>query len=66
LVTDRDVLKGGLVTDRDVLKGGLVTDRDVLKGGLVTDRETVHAWAVDLFEDCRDEARSVDPDELAV
>ena len=55
------------LTDEDgVLKGGLVTDRDVLKGGLVTDRETVHAWAVDLFEDCRDEARSVDPDELAV
>jgi predicted transcriptional regulator len=44
----------------------LTDEEGVLKGGLVTDDESVHAWAVDLFEDCRDKARPVDPDEIAV
>ncbi len=42
----------------------LTDEHGVLKGGLVTDDETVHAWAVDLFETCRDAARPVDPDAI--
>jgi predicted transcriptional regulator len=44
-----------------------LTDEDgVLKGGLLTDDETVRAWAVDLFEGCREQARPVDPDAITV
>jgi predicted transcriptional regulator len=42
----------------------LTDEQGVTKGGLVTEDETVHEWAVDLFETCRDEARPVDPDEI--
>lgn len=42
----------------------LTDEQGVVKGGLVTEDETVHEWAVDLFETCRDEARPVDPDEI--
>jgi len=42
-----------------------LTDEDgVLKGGLLTDDDTVHSWAVDLFESCREQARPVDPDAI--
>ena len=42
----------------------LTDEQGVVKGGLVAEDETVHEWAVDLFETCRDEARPVDPDEI--
>ena len=42
----------------------LTDEQGVVKGGLVVEDETVHEWAVDLFETCRDEARPVDPDEI--
>lgn len=42
----------------------LTDERGVLKGGLVTTDETVHEWAVDLFETCRDEARPVNADAI--
>jgi len=44
----------------------LIDEQGVLKGGLVTEDEVVHTWAVDLFEDCRDEARPVDSDAVTV
>ena len=40
----------------------LTDEQGIVKGGLVTEDETVHKWAVDLFETCRDEARPVDSD----
>ena len=40
----------------------LTDERGALKGGLKTDNETVHAWAVDLFETCKEQARPVEPD----
>lgn len=40
----------------------LTDDQGVLKGGMVTDNETVHAWAVELFESCQEQATPVDPD----
>jgi len=43
----------------------LTDEQGVVKAGLVTENEAVREWAVDLFETCRDEARSVAPDELA-
>lgn len=43
----------------------LTDEQGVLKGGLVTDDETVHAWAVDLFETCRENAKPVEPDAIA-
>lgn len=42
----------------------LADEQGTLKGGLKTDNETVHMWAVDLFETCRDNARPVDPDAI--
>lgn len=42
----------------------LTDEQGVLKGGVVTDDETVHAWAVDRFEACRDEAKPVAPDAI--
>lgn len=50
----------------DAVGINLTDDDGVLKGGLVTEDETVHAWAVDLFERCRENARPVDSDQLAV
>lgn len=44
----------------------LTDDRGVLKGGLLTDDETVHAWAVDLFETCRDRASPIEPGAIVV
>lgn len=44
----------------------LVDEQGIVKAGVVSGDETVHAWAVDLFETCRDEARPVDPGEIAV
>lgn len=44
----------------------LTDEEGVVKGGLITGDETVHEWGVDLFETCRDNARSVDPDEITV
>jgi predicted transcriptional regulator len=40
----------------------LTDEEGVLKAGLISEDEVVHAWAVDLFERCRAEARPVDPD----
>lgn len=48
----------------DTVGINLTDEQGVLKGGLVTDDESVHAWAVDLFETCREEARPVDPDTI--
>lgn len=42
----------------------LTDEQGILRGGLVTDDETVHAWAADLFETCREQARPVKPDEI--
>lgn len=42
----------------------LTDEQGVLKGGIVTDDETVHAWAVDLFETCRDRASPIEPDRV--
>ncbi|PSQ10634.1 hypothetical protein BRC93_08855 [Halobacteriales archaeon QS_5_70_15] len=36
------------------------------KGRLKTESETVHAWAVDLSETCRERARPIDPDAIPV
>ncbi|WP_433634065.1 helix-turn-helix transcriptional regulator [Halomicrococcus sp. NG-SE-24] len=42
----------------------LTDEEGTLKGGLKTENETVHAWAVDLFKTCREEARPVDSDTI--
>lgn len=42
----------------------LTDEQGVLKAGITTNDETVHAWAVDLFETCRDKARPVDSDAI--
>lgn len=42
----------------------LTDEKGVVKAGLVTEDHTVYEWAVDLFETCRADARSVDPDEI--
>ena len=42
----------------------LTDEQGVLKGGLVTENETVHEWAVDLFEACREQAKPLAPDEI--
>jgi predicted transcriptional regulator len=42
----------------------LTDERGALRGGLVTDDETVRAWAVDLFETCRENGRPVEPDAI--
>lgn len=39
----------------------LTDEQGVVKGGLVTDDDTVHGWAVDLFESCRERADPVTP-----
>jgi predicted transcriptional regulator len=44
----------------------LTDEQGVLKGGMVTDDEAVHAWAVDLFETCQEQARPVNPDAITV
>lgn len=44
----------------------LADDQGVVKGGLVSVDDAVYEWAVDLFETCREEARQVAPDEIAV
>ncbi len=44
----------------------LTDEQGTLKGGLKTDNETVHAWAVDLFETCREQARPVRSDAIRV
>jgi predicted transcriptional regulator len=44
----------------------LTDEQGVLKGRLLTTDETVHEWAVDLFETCRDDARPVHPDMISV
>jgi predicted transcriptional regulator len=44
----------------------LTDERGTLKGGLKTDNETVHAWAVDLFETRREQARPVGSDTMIV
>jgi predicted transcriptional regulator len=43
----------------------LTDEQGVLKGGLVTDDETVHSWAVELFETCREKSRPVTPDAVS-
>jgi predicted transcriptional regulator len=42
----------------------LTDEQGVVKGGLVTGDETIHKWAVDLYETCRDNARPVNPDDI--
>ena len=42
----------------------LTDEQGTLKGGLKTDNEIVHAWAVDLFETCQKQSRSVEPDAI--
>jgi predicted transcriptional regulator len=53
-----------------IVNGGvginLTDEQGTLKGGLKTEHETVHAWAVDLFETCREKARPVEPDAITV
>ena len=44
----------------------LTDGHGALKGGLKTDNETVHAWAVELFETRRDQARPVESDAIRV
>lgn len=44
----------------------LTDEQGTLKGGVKTENETVHAWAVDLFETYRDEARPVESDAITV
>jgi len=44
----------------------LTDEQGTLKGRLKTDNEAVHAWAVDLFEICQEQARPVDPDAIMV
>ena len=44
----------------------LVDEQGIVKAGMVSGDETVRAWAVDLFETCRDRARPVGPDEITV
>jgi hypothetical protein len=44
----------------------LTDEQGTLKGGLKTENEIVHAWAVDLFETCREQARPVEPDAIMV
>ncbi|MFT4884329.1 MAG: putative transcriptional regulator [Natronomonas sp.] len=39
----------------------LTDEQGVLKGRFITKDETVHAWAVDVFETCRDRASPVEP-----
>jgi len=39
----------------------LTDEQGVVKGGLVTEDDTVHEWAVDLFERCRERAEPVTP-----
>lgn len=46
----------------DTVGINLTDEQGVLRGGVVTDDETVHAWAVDLFESCREQATPVEPD----
>lgn len=43
----------------------LTDDQGILKGGLTTDDETVHSWAVELFETCREKSRPVNPDSIS-
>lgn len=63
-VSDAIPLSVGIV---DGAVGINLTDgQGVIKGGLVTDDDTVHEWAVDLFEDCREQARSLEPDVVAL
>jgi len=45
----------------DTVGINLTDEEGILKGGVVTDDETVHAWAVDFFETCQQNARPVDP-----
>ncbi|MFC4360643.1 helix-turn-helix transcriptional regulator [Halobium salinum] len=42
----------------------LTDEEGVVKGGLLTENETVHEWAVDLFESCRERANPVTPTEI--
>jgi len=42
----------------------LTDERGTLKGGLKTDNGTVHRWAVNLFETCKEQARPVEPDTI--
>ena len=42
----------------------LTDEQGALKGGLKTDNDTVHAWAVDLFQNCRRDARPIGPDAI--
>ena len=44
----------------------LTDEQGTLKGGVKTANETVHAWAVELFEACRDQARPVAPEAITV
>jgi len=44
----------------------LTDERGTLKGGLKTENETVRAWAIDLFETCRERARPIKPDVIPV
>lgn len=43
----------------------LTDEQGVIKGGLVTDDEKVHAWAVNLFETCREKAHLIGPDAIS-
>jgi len=49
----------------DTVGINLTDEQGVIKGGLVSEDETVHEWAIDLFETCRENARVVEPDEVA-
>ncbi len=44
----------------------LTDEEGTLKGGVKTDNETVYAWAVDLFETCRERGEQVEPNQIMV
>jgi predicted transcriptional regulator len=46
----------------DTVRINLTDEQGVLRGALVTDDQVVHAWAVDVFETCRQEASPLDVD----
>ena len=61
-VTDRLKLILHIVDDTVLI--GLVDDVGAPRAAIVSTNEAVHGWAVETFEDCRDEAASVGLDTL--
>lgn len=57
-VSDDIPISVGIVDDAVGIN--LIDEQGVLKGGVKTDNETVHAWAVDRFKNCRENARPVE------